>query len=136
MAKYYAVKNGRKPGIYSSWDECKKQVEKFKGAIYKSFTSLEDAVPQNIALWRTQQERPLVDGKSGNGFDAEQLRLQLLPFVGVRGRKAVEVRPCLARHRDILALIVANRAVFGLFIVSGTAGFTECNHRLSSAIKH
>ena len=35
MAKYYAVKNGRKPGIYSSWDECKKQVEKFKGAIYK-----------------------------------------------------------------------------------------------------
>ena len=43
MAKYYAVKNGRKPGIYSSWDECKKQVEKFKGAIYKSFTSLEDA---------------------------------------------------------------------------------------------
>ena len=31
MAKYYAVKNGRKPGIYSSWDECKKQVEKFKG---------------------------------------------------------------------------------------------------------
>lgn len=43
MAKYYAVKTGRKPGIYSSWDECKKQVDKFKGAIYKSFTSLDEA---------------------------------------------------------------------------------------------
>ena len=43
MAKYYAVKKGHKPGIYTSWDECKKQVEKFSGAIYKSFTSLEDA---------------------------------------------------------------------------------------------
>ena len=41
--KYYAVKQGRKPGIYSSWDECKKQVEKYKGAIYKSFTSLKEA---------------------------------------------------------------------------------------------
>lgn len=43
MAKYYAVKKGYKPGIYTSWDECKKQVEKFSGAVYKSFTSLEDA---------------------------------------------------------------------------------------------
>lgn len=43
MAKYYAVKKGHKPGIYTSWDECKKQVEKFRGAVYKSFTSLEDA---------------------------------------------------------------------------------------------
>lgn len=43
MAKYYAVKKGHKRGIYTSWDECKKQVEKFSGAVYKSFTSLEDA---------------------------------------------------------------------------------------------
>lgn len=43
MSKYYAVKKGHKPGIYTSWDECKKQVEKFSGAIYKSFVSLEDA---------------------------------------------------------------------------------------------
>lgn len=24
MAKYYAVKNGYTPGIYTSWDDCKK----------------------------------------------------------------------------------------------------------------
>ena len=26
MAKFYAVKEGKKPGIYMSWDECKEQV--------------------------------------------------------------------------------------------------------------
>lgn len=41
--KYYAVKIGRKPGIYRTWDECKKEVEGFKGAIYKSFKTKKDA---------------------------------------------------------------------------------------------
>lgn len=41
--KYYAVKNGREVGIFNSWDECKKQVEGFSNAQYKSFKSLEDA---------------------------------------------------------------------------------------------
>ena len=40
MAKFYAVKIGRKPGIYLTWDECKQQVDKFKGAVYKSFNTL------------------------------------------------------------------------------------------------
>lgn len=43
MAKYYAVRNGYKIGIFGTWDECKKQVNGFSGAEYKSFTSLEDA---------------------------------------------------------------------------------------------
>lgn len=35
--KFYVVWKGRKPGIYSSWDECKRQVDGFVGAQYKSF---------------------------------------------------------------------------------------------------
>ena len=44
--KYYAVYKGKSgaPKIYTSWDECKKDVIGFKGAIYKSFTSEKDAV--------------------------------------------------------------------------------------------
>ncbi len=42
--KYYAVKNGRKIGIFESWDECKAQVDGFSGAEYKSFTKREDAL--------------------------------------------------------------------------------------------
>lgn len=36
--KYYAVKNGRKIGVFDSWDECKNSVEGFSNAIYKSFS--------------------------------------------------------------------------------------------------
>ncbi|MCR5706204.1 MAG: ribonuclease H family protein [Acholeplasmatales bacterium] len=41
--KYYAVKIGKKPGIYDSWDIAKENVIGFEGAVYKSFSSLEDA---------------------------------------------------------------------------------------------
>jgi ribonuclease HI len=41
--KYYAVRAGRQTGIFTSWDECKKQVIGFSGADYKSFLSMEDA---------------------------------------------------------------------------------------------
>ncbi len=44
MAKYYyAVKKGLKPGIYNNWDECKKQVHGFSGAVYKKFGTMEEA---------------------------------------------------------------------------------------------
>lgn len=41
--KIYVIKKGRKTGKFNSWDECKKYVIGFKGAIYKSFTSEEEA---------------------------------------------------------------------------------------------
>lgn len=43
MKKYYAVKNGRKIGIFETWDECKSQVDGYSGAIYKSFQNLDEA---------------------------------------------------------------------------------------------
>ena len=41
--KYYAVKNGRKKGIYLSWEDCKEQVDGFDGAEYKSFSEIKEA---------------------------------------------------------------------------------------------
>ena len=35
--KFYAVKQGRKTGMFLTWDDCKKQVMGYPGAIYKSF---------------------------------------------------------------------------------------------------
>ncbi len=43
MGKFYAVKNGRKPGIYNTWEECKEQVDGFSNACYKSFKTLNEA---------------------------------------------------------------------------------------------
>lgn len=41
--KYYAVRRGKNPGIYDTWDACKVEVHGFKGAEYKSFKVLEEA---------------------------------------------------------------------------------------------
>ena len=41
--KYYAVRVGKKTGIFETWDECKEQVEGFVGAEYKSFSALNQA---------------------------------------------------------------------------------------------
>lgn len=42
-SKFYAVQKGKIPGIYYSWDDCKKMVDGFPGAVYKSFKTLEEA---------------------------------------------------------------------------------------------
>ena len=41
--KYYAVKKGKSPGVYGTWNACKAQVDGFSGALYKSFTTQEEA---------------------------------------------------------------------------------------------
>ena len=40
---FYAVRKGRVPGIYSTWDDCKRQVEGFAGAQFKGFATRAEA---------------------------------------------------------------------------------------------
>lgn len=55
--KYYAVRIGRTPGIYHSWEECKAMVDGFPKASYKSFKTLEEAQSfMNISSNNSQQE--------------------------------------------------------------------------------
>lgn len=42
-SKFYAVKKGRKVGVFNTWAECQKQVTGYKGAIFKSFPTKEEA---------------------------------------------------------------------------------------------
>ena len=41
--KYYAVRVGKTPGIFETWDECKAAVDGYSGAVFKGFGSLEEA---------------------------------------------------------------------------------------------
>lgn len=41
--RFYVVWNGLTPGIYTSWDECKMQIEGVKQALYKAFDTLAEA---------------------------------------------------------------------------------------------
>ncbi|XP_066271698.1 ribonuclease H1-like [Branchiostoma lanceolatum] len=40
---FYAVRNGRNPGVYRTWDECQNQVNKFSNAKFKKFKTQEEA---------------------------------------------------------------------------------------------
>lgn len=41
--KFYAVRKGKKTGIFRTWEECKASVNGYSGAEYKSFPTLEQA---------------------------------------------------------------------------------------------
>ncbi|MFL0198068.1 viroplasmin family protein [Clostridium sp. WILCCON 0269] len=43
MANFYAVKAGRKPGVYNTWAQCEEQIKGFSGAKYKKFTDRKEA---------------------------------------------------------------------------------------------
>lgn len=37
--KFYAVKEGRQPGLYTTWAETQEQTDGFRGAVFKSFST-------------------------------------------------------------------------------------------------
>ena len=42
--KFYAVRKGRQPGIYTTWPACEEQIKGFPGAIYKAFPTKAQAL--------------------------------------------------------------------------------------------
>lgn len=42
--KWYGVRLGYKVGVFDTWDECKLQVDGFKGAVFKAFDSQQEAL--------------------------------------------------------------------------------------------
>ena len=41
--KYYVVWNGLETGVFTSWEECSRQIKGVQGALYKSFKTMEEA---------------------------------------------------------------------------------------------
>jgi ribonuclease HI len=61
--KYYVVWKGHKPGIYTSWAECEKQVKGFAAAQYKSFGSLKEAEAAYRSHYEAFKGQPSSHGK-------------------------------------------------------------------------
>lgn len=74
--KVYAVRIGRTPGLYDTWDACKAMVHGYPGAEYKSFATLAEAerymqVSKDTAMLDIEQTAvAFVDGS----FSKEQKR--------------------------------------------------------------
>lgn len=54
---YYAVAKGRSPGIYTNWNEAKKQVDGFKRPVYKKFDTRAEA--QNFMSQHENHQVPV-----------------------------------------------------------------------------
>lgn len=59
--KFYVVWKGAEPGIYTSWTDCQLQIKNYKGAIYKSFATREEAehafaTPAYVYLKKVRQQ--------------------------------------------------------------------------------
>ena len=71
--KYYVVWQGNQPGIFNTWDECKKQVVGVAGAQYKSFDSLNEAQAafrrpySEVAGKKTTKESMVTVNEEGHG---------------------------------------------------------------------
>ena len=61
--KYYVVWKGHKPGIFTSWAECEKQVKGFAAAQYKSFDSLKEAEKAYQSAYEAYKGKPASQGK-------------------------------------------------------------------------
>lgn len=62
--KYYAVRNGRVPGIYTNWDEAKKQVNGYPDACFKSFSTRKEAEDFNgVTVTHIGDPEPKIKGK-------------------------------------------------------------------------
>jgi ribonuclease HI len=57
MSQYYVVHKGRNPGIYSNWNDCKKQIDKYDGAIFKKFSTEAEAT-QFLELGFGENKKP------------------------------------------------------------------------------
>ncbi|CAJ0932333.1 unnamed protein product, partial [Mesorhabditis belari] len=77
---FYAVANGRNTGIYSSWDECKKQVDGYANAKFKKFGTKMEAldfirehdqlkVCTKVILKKKQEYERRASTKSGDGYE-------------------------------------------------------------------
>ena len=71
--KFYVVWKGRKPGIFTSWAECEKQVKGFVSAEYKAFGTLDEAESalrlkydkyigkvSSLGKWKQAETKPLL----------------------------------------------------------------------------
>ena len=72
--KFYAVKRGRKTGLYTVWAECAAQVKGFQGAVYKGFMTEDEA-----RAWlggadaRTEQTRAAAEMAAPSAPDADYI---------------------------------------------------------------
>jgi len=81
--KFYAVKRGRRTGIFTAWAECSVQVQGFQGAVYKGFMTeteardwLDGGLSEDSAKSGAARSAKKID-ESAERIDADYDQLQM-----------------------------------------------------------
>jgi ribonuclease HI len=67
-SKFYVVWQGVEPGVYSSWEDCKRQISGYPDAKYKSFATQEQANEAYHSSYWEVVKSPLTPPKEGNSL--------------------------------------------------------------------
>lgn len=130
--KFYAVRKGRVPGIYTTWDEAKAQVTGFSGAAYKSFAVYEEAeafmredrgkaeekTPQELVTEDRSLLVAYVDGSYAGG-DAFAYGMVLLSGEGEKKAKGRITDPELAAMHNVAGEIKGAEAAMRYALDNG-----------------
>lgn len=72
--KYYVVWSGKQTGIFTSWAECKRQVNGVKGARYKSYLSKTEAEKAFHRGGDVMNKKKETNKKQSSSIDSEYIR--------------------------------------------------------------
>ena len=129
--KFYAVKEGIKTGIFTSWDEASKYVTSVTGAVYKGFNNLSDAkaylADNGSESVETTNENTLtayVDGSFGSGdnFGCGVVLIKDGEVIHTISEKRVD--PELAKMNNVAGEITAARIAMEYALKGGYTAIT------------
>lgn len=109
--KYYAVRVGKIPGIYSTWNECQEQVKGFSGAEYKSFATLNEA-EQYVLGVRPTETSPKIENEDAGVSSTESFNAM------------VDEKIASLKDSDVLAFVDGSydvseeKSAFGAILIS------------------
>jgi len=130
--KYYVVWEGREKGIFTDWNTCKKQIDKFAGAKYKSFKTRSEAEAafQGNSYDAIKKSRPTQKKFSGKGLktysaaEVDDLAVETKIFTdGGCEPNPGQAGSGLAVYRDG----VVSELWYGLYNPKGTNNTAELN---------
>lgn len=90
MEFYYAVQKGRNRGVYSSWKECKKQVDGYFGPRFRKFKNYEDA--RKFAFPELYPLEEIKKDEKENDFKSDQQKAMELKDNFIKMQQYVESR--------------------------------------------
>ena len=100
VKKYYVVWKGHNPGIYTSWEACKSQVQGVVGAQYKAFVNKQEAEDAAMSFYENYSGLDTKKGAGLSEFELESIGKPVVPSLSVDA--ACAGNPGILEYRGVM----------------------------------